>query len=179
METKDRLFVSIFPNGKWICSSKNGDTINSESSEENISEFSSRYDTSLEALMNAHIFDCSKDLATAPVEFKNESTGANIFTDRGKLISFDRARVTDEEIRLALVHAEQKFGGKITLSGDDLKFTERMARLADDMGITVLNPEMQPAIFAHRESLAQSAPSVAPPKTSKRVFWRRVLTWWN
>ena len=87
-------------------------------------------------------------------------------------------RVTDEEIRLALAHAEQKFGGRITLTGDDPAFTERMARLADDMGITVLNPELQPIIAAHRDLLAQSAPSFAPPMMlAKKGFWRRFLSW--
>lgn len=117
--------------------------------------------------------------ADSPVEFNHEKTGANIFTDRGKRISFDRVRVTDEEIMLALAHAEQKFGGRITLTGEDQAFTERMARLADDMGIAILNPEMQPFVAAHRESLAKSAPSFAPPKTSKKGFWRRIFSWPN
>ena len=78
--------------------------------------------------------------------------GNHLFTDRGNRVTFDKVRVTDEEIRLALVHAEQKFGGRITLTGDDLAFTERMARLADDMGITVLNPELSGVIERHRES---------------------------
>lgn len=77
--------------------------------------------------------------------------GNHLFTDRGNRVTFDKVRVTDDEIRLALVHAEQKFGGKITLTGEDPAFTERMAKLADDMGITVLNPEMAEVIQRHRE----------------------------
>lgn len=116
--------------------------------------------------------------ANCPLEIKNESTGNHLFTDRGNRVTFDKVRVTDEEIRLALVHAEQKFGGRITLTGDDPAFTERMARLADDMGITVLNPELQPIIAAHRDLLAQSAPSFAPPMMlAKKGFWRRFLSW--
>jgi len=77
--------------------------------------------------------------------------GNHLFTDRGNRVTFDKVRVTDDEIRLALAHAEQKFGGKVTLTGDDPAFVARMARLADDMGITVLNPELADVIEQHRK----------------------------
>lgn len=76
--------------------------------------------------------------------------GEHLFTDRGNRVTFDRVRVSDDEIRLALVHAQQKFGNKLTLTGDDPAFSERMARLADDMGMTILNPDLQLAIAKHR-----------------------------
>lgn len=78
--------------------------------------------------------------------------GSHLFTDRGNRLTFDRVRVTNEEIRLALVHAQQKFGKQLTLTGEDPIFTERMARLADDMGITILNPELQVTITNYRRS---------------------------
>lgn len=78
--------------------------------------------------------------------------GAHLFTDRGNRITFDRVRVTDEEIRMALVHAQQKFGNQLTLTGEDPLFSERMARLADDMGLRVLNPELQTVIADHRRN---------------------------
>lgn len=77
--------------------------------------------------------------------------GNHLFTDRGNRVTFDKVIVTDEEIKLALIHAEQKFGKKITLTGDDPIFSARMARLADDLGLTVLNPELQSIIVQHRD----------------------------
>ncbi|ART61542.1 hypothetical protein CBP36_21505 (plasmid) [Acidovorax carolinensis] len=70
-------------------------------------------------------------------------------------------RVTDDEIKLALVHSREKFGRQITLTGDDPVFVERMARLAEDMGLSVLNPELKPVIEAHREAKKQAAGQVA------------------
>ncbi|APW48620.1 relaxase/mobilization nuclease domain-containing protein [Rhodoferax antarcticus] len=85
------------------------------------------------------------------VEYSNLD-GGHLFTDRGSRVTFDRVRVTDEDIQLALVHAQNKFGNNLTLTGDDPLFTARMARLADDMGIGILNPELQVVIEKHRES---------------------------
>ena len=80
----------------------------------------------------------------------SDSNASHLFTDRGNRITFDRALVSDEEICLALVHAQNKFGKQLTLTGQDSIFTERMARLADDMGMTILNPELQITIENHR-----------------------------
>lgn len=76
--------------------------------------------------------------------------GGHLFTDRGSRLTFDRVRVTDEEIQLALVHSQHKFGKKLTFTGDDALFTARMAKLADDMGMVVLNPDMKEVIASHR-----------------------------
>lgn len=76
--------------------------------------------------------------------------GQHMFTDRGNRVTFDRVRVTDEEICLALIHAQNKFGKQLTLTGNDRAFTERMACLADGMGMTILNPELQSVIKNHR-----------------------------
>jgi hypothetical protein len=88
------------------------------------------------------------------VEYRNQA-GAHLFTDRGNRVTFDRELVSDDEIRLALVHAQHKFGAPLTLTGEDVLFTARMARLASDMDIAILNPEMQSVIAEHR--LAQDA----------------------
>jgi hypothetical protein len=77
--------------------------------------------------------------------------GSHVFTDKGSRVTFDRKIVTDDEIKLALFHARQKFGKTLTLTGEDPIFTARMARLADDMGLTILNPELQTVIEAHRQ----------------------------
>lgn len=83
------------------------------------------------------------------VEFSDQS-GLHLFTDRGNRVTFDKHSVSDDEIRLALAHAEQKFGKRLTLTGSDPVFMARMARLADDMGLAILNPEMQSVIEEYR-----------------------------
>lgn len=91
----------------------------------------------------------------------SRNDGQHLFTDRGNRVTFDRMRVTDEEIKLALVHSREKFGRQLTLTGDDPVFVERMARLADDIGLKILNPEMQPVIQAHRDARKKAAGQVA------------------
>lgn len=104
------------------------------------------------------------------IEYRDQG-GDHLFTDRGNRVTFDRVRVSDAEICLALVHARQKFGSKLTLTGNDPIFTARMARLADDMGITILNPEMQIVIEHHRlehiDQIAKAAAAALPPITEK------------
>ena len=99
--------------------------------------------------------------ANGNVEYR-DTAGAHLFTDRGNRVTFDRVRVEDDEIRLALAHAQQKFGMPLTLTGDDPVFLERMARLADDMGIAILNPELQAVIERHR--LARKTPTPVLPE---------------
>ena len=80
---------------------------------------------------------------------------------------------TDEEIMTILSDTQKKYGSKLFVPWDgyDPKFTARMARLADDMGLTVLNPDLQDVIAAHRAALARFAPNVAPAMPKKN--WRR------
>jgi Relaxase/Mobilisation nuclease domain len=80
----------------------------------------------------------------------SDSNASHLFTDRANRITFDRVYVSDEEIRLALIHAQNKYGKQLTLTGQDSVFTQRMARLADDLGMTILNPELQMTIENHR-----------------------------
>jgi hypothetical protein len=91
----------------------------------------------------------------------SKSTGAHLFTDRGNRVTFDRERVTDQEIQLALVHSREKFGHRVTLTGDDPVFVQRMVRLADDMGLTIFNPELQAAVQAHRAARKEAAGEAA------------------
>lgn len=101
----------------------------------------------------------------------SDNNNHRLFTDRGSRITFDRAIVTDDEIRLALLHAQQKFGRHITLSGQDPVFTARMARHADDLGLVVLNPELEPVIEQHRKKrlsgLAEQRPEIQPGETTR------------
>ncbi|WP_304350864.1 relaxase/mobilization nuclease domain-containing protein [Comamonas testosteroni] len=87
----------------------------------------------------------------------SRNTGQHLFTDRGNRVTFDRERVTDEEIKLALVHSREKFGPQLTLTGEDPVFVHRMARLADDMGLKVLNPELSAVVIEHRRAKHEAA----------------------
>lgn len=94
----------------------------------------------------------------------------HIFTDKGNRITFDRELVSDEDILLALAHAQQKFGKQVTLTGDDQVFLARMACLADDMGMAVLNPDLQSAIGEYRRKRSQmisDTPRLAPSVEEK------------
>lgn len=91
----------------------------------------------------------------------SRNNGQHLFTDRGNRVTFDRMHVTDEEIKLALIHSREKFGRQITLTGEEPIFVARMARLADDMGLKILNPELLPVVHAHREAKKQAAGQIA------------------
>ncbi|MES2879176.1 MAG: relaxase/mobilization nuclease domain-containing protein [Pseudomonadota bacterium] len=90
------------------------------------------------------------------VEYR-DLENSHLYTDRGNRVTFDRVMVTNEEIQLALLHAQSKFGRQITLTGDDVEFAQRMACLADDMGLIVLNPDLQATIELHRASRKEKA----------------------
>jgi hypothetical protein len=94
------------------------------------------------------------------VEYARQS-GQHLFTDRGNRVTFDRVRVTDEEIKLALLHSREKFGRQLTLTGDDPVFVARMARIADDLGLVVLNPELQAVVRMHRDDRKVTAGEAA------------------
>lgn len=88
----------------------------------------------------------------------------HLFTDRGNRLTFDRKLVTDDELRLALLHAREKFGNRLTLTGEDPIFLTRMARMADDLGMRVINPELASIISEHRQTKTPSR-AFAPPPT--------------
>jgi Relaxase/Mobilisation nuclease domain len=112
--------------------------------------FSSMRPYEADALLASYLGIKWRVTGNGNVEYSKLS-GDHLFTDRGNRLTFDRVRVSDEEIRLALVHAEHKYGKQLTLTGNDPIFTKRMAQLADDMGMTILNPELQLVITNHRE----------------------------
>ena len=107
------------------------------------------------------------------VEYSDKS-GVHKFTDRGNRITFDRVHVTDEEIRYALMHARQKFGNQLTLTGDDPVFVARMACQASDMGIQILNPELQVVIAGYRHQCeldyAEELRALSVPHESMEVI---------
>lgn len=127
-----RLMFSTFPSGRWVLTGQNGEILTSQCSPEKSFEFGRKNDTSPNAGALALKFNWA--ILELPIEYKT-STGDPIFTDRGNRVSFDREEVTDHEICLALIHAQQKFGLPLTLVADDPIFTARMARLADEMGL--------------------------------------------
>lgn len=64
-----------------------------------------------------------------------DDAGNHQYTDRGGKLTFDREHVTDTEIHVALLAAEEKFGGPVKLLGDDPVFVDRMARIAGEFAI--------------------------------------------
>ena len=92
--------------------------------------------------------------------------GKHLFTDRGNRLTFDRVIVSDEDILLALAHARQKFGVELILTGTSIDFQIRVATLADNLGMVVLNPELQEAVKIHRDSrrvqVSEAPPIIAP-----------------
>lgn len=89
--------------------------------------------------------------------------GGHIFTDRGNRITFDKVYVSDEDIQLALLHSKEKFGGKIFLTGSDVDFSRRVAVIADSIGMSVLNPELQSFVLQHKLNMATT---IAPREVS-------------
>lgn len=171
---KSKLAVSFFPHERWVISGKDQEIVTSQSASEEVQSFFGKNGIlpgrEKEGFKGAAKLDWLTQMFQ-PTEHKTDA-GDLLFTDRGNRVTFDRVRVSDDEIRLALVHAQQKFGKQLTLTGDDPVFTERMARLADDMGLTILNPELQTVIADYRASLADGSPSVAPPMAfKKRRLW--------
>lgn len=147
------LLISLFENEKWVISGVNNETVTSQTHPESVKQFLRKNGVFpgqiASAIKNANVFDWRKKILP-PVEHKSEN-GDDLFTDRGNRITFDREIVTDEEIRLALVHAQQKFGNELTLNGDDMRIKERIAQIADNMGMTILNPELQAGLGKYRE----------------------------
>lgn len=128
-----RLMASTFPSGRWVITGQNGEILTSKCSSEKSHEFSQKNDLSPSAGKLMLRFDWA--MLEIPTEHKTES-GDPLFTEKGNKLSFDKDKVSDDEICLALSHAKQKFGLPLMLTGNDPVFVSRMARLADSMGLT-------------------------------------------
>lgn len=143
-----KAYVSIFPSGRAVATLSNRQIVLAKSEDEMLTKLVHHSGVkelaAKECIWDARMFK--------PAEEHHASDGTHTFTDRGKLITFDRVDVSDEDIRSALVHAQHKFGNQLTLTGDDPLCAARMAKLADDMGITILNPELKQVIADHRAS---------------------------
>ena len=146
MNNFKQLSISHFPSGRFVITG-NGGLITSNSCQQVKDRFKEKNDLSEKALRalgkNYKIWPDWVPVAHV------DAGGETLFNDRGNLITFDRVDVTDDEIRLALEHAHQKFGNPIHLSGKDLAFTKRMACIATDLGLAISNPEMQETIKNH------------------------------
>lgn len=83
--------------------------------------------------------------------------GDPLFTDRGNRVTFDRRLVSDDELRLTLLHAREKFGSSIVLAGTNAAFTERMVKVAAELGLQVKNPELRALWEKHADQTASQA----------------------
>jgi hypothetical protein len=97
----------------------------------------------------------------------SKAQGDQLFTDRGNRLTFDRRRVTDDELRLTLMHAREKFGSSIVLTGTDKIFTERMVKAAAEVGLQVRNPDLR-ALWQQHASKAQSESKNTPRRARTR-----------
>ncbi|CDY78039.1 IncP-type DNA relaxase TraI [Caballeronia glathei] len=76
------------------------------------------------------------------VEYRR-ATSELVFVDKGKKLTFERKTVTDEDLAVTMLHAREKWGRSIVLTGGDAIFVERMVKAAVDAGMTVQNPELR------------------------------------
>ena len=167
--TKNKeILISNYPSGRWVATGPSGDILTSECDREKALKFIGGNDCAHVNIEPDLVWPSS--MFKAPTEHKSEA-GDLFFTDRGNRVTFDRVRVSDDEIRLALAHAQQKFGQQLTLTGNDPIFTERMARLADDMGMTILNPELRMVIANHRTDRVRQEPVTHSHVAEKRSLW--------
>lgn len=82
------------------------------------------------------------------------------FIDAGPKLNFGNAAVADDELKAALMYATDKWRGTLRLNGGDLVFRERVARMAADMNIQMLDEDLRQV---QRQHLAvQRAPAVLP-----------------
>lgn len=97
------------------------------------------------------------------VEYRR-AQGELVLVDRGSRLTFDRQSVTDEDLAVTMLHAREKWGPSIVLTGGDAVFTERMVKAAVDAGMTVRNPELQEAQARY---IALRAREATPALTQK------------
>lgn len=73
----------------------------------------------------------------------NFNDGRSAFVDNGETISWDRALVDDDALRLSLKHAAEKWGRKLSVEGGDAVFQNRLLDMADSLGIEIINLSRQ------------------------------------
>lgn len=75
------------------------------------------------------------------VQYQNKNGGL-LFVDKGNKLTFDRKLVTDDDLKLALLHSREKWGNRIVLTGADAVFMQRMVKAAVELGMEVGNPDL-------------------------------------
>ena len=105
--------------------------------------------------------------------FKNGGAG---FTDDGDKLSFGRKEVTDEALAMSLQYAAEKWGNKIRISGGDEVFKERAAKLALQLGIEVLNPELRHVQQPIKQPVVQAKPTVQKIETQAALPTSEIQT---
>ena len=133
------VFLSVFQAGNAVATLPNRKPIFAA----NLEEMGGKLKGLGVSLARENCFIWEQKYFQAPMEYR-DAQGNHLFTDRGNRVTFDRDIVSDQEIRRALVHEVQQHGSPLTLTGDDPVFVERMARLADELGIATtqrVNPK--------------------------------------
>lgn len=88
-------------------------------------------------------FNLDWHLHAGKLYFTFKDDGRPAFADNGDNISWDRALVDDDALRLSLRHAAEKWGRKLTVNGGDTAFQQRLARAAKDLGLEIINVQIQ------------------------------------
>ncbi|MFC3249677.1 LPD7 domain-containing protein [Chromobacterium piscinae] len=108
------------------------------------------------------------------VQYQNKNGGL-LFVDRGNRLTFDRKVVTDEELRLALLHSREKWGNRIVLTGADAVFLQRMVKAATELGMEVGNPELQSlqAVYQKQRQIPKRLVRASAPSERNRVITKK------
>lgn len=105
---------------------------------------------------------------TVAYHFKSGETG---FIDAGEKLVFGRVNVTDEALALTLQYAKDKWRGDLHMSGGDAVFKARVARMANQLGIALANPDLKALQARYKAEALQSvvSPPVAQPSSPTSI----------
>ncbi|MFJ3317181.1 TraI/MobA(P) family conjugative relaxase [Herbaspirillum huttiense] len=79
--------------------------------------------------------------------------GQKLFADKGSRIDFEKAQLTDAELKAVLSYAKERWNGQIRISGGDAQFRARVTKAAQAMKIQVLT--VGDFAHAHRGGVAR------------------------
>jgi hypothetical protein len=102
---------------------------------------------------------------TVAYNFKSGETG---FIDAGEKLVFGRAQVSDEALALTLQYAKDKWRGEFCMAGGDAVFRARVARMANQLGIALANPDLK-ALHAQYKASAPQPVEAPQPAVSQAI----------
>lgn len=99
------------------------------------------------------------------------ASGEPAFRDEGQRITWGRKSVSDDAMLLSLRYSADKWRDGIRISGGDFVFKERVARMAVQEGIRILNPELKQLVqrIQHENEARAKLGAVPPAKDALAV----------